>query len=161
MSFPGNSSDLLNVRNAGLDYPGFRSHNVNISGVEDTNNLVDNAGLNYSGERLGPSMDSAPMAAKVRQFLGDAKDKVMGAGSSALGYLKDHPDAVKGGLGALGLAAGGAGLYHLLNKKKKNQQEEELQPKEAAYYEGMLKRAQEYNLTPSEISYLLNVANNR
>ena len=80
-----------------------------------------------------------------------------------LDYINANPDAVKNmGLGAAGAGALGLGAYglHKLMGKKESQPEG-MQAKEAAYYEGVFKRAQEYGLSEQQTLQLLKSATRR
>ena len=102
--------------------------------------------------------NTAAPAAKDMLTSGLAKlqDTASHGAHNVLDYINNHPDDVKNmGIGAAGAGALGLGAYGLNKLRSREDSSEELQPKEAAYYEGMFKRAQEYGLSEQQALQLI------
>ena len=94
----------------------------------------------------------------LEEALAKGKDYVSNAGQSARDFLQsndiDPSTALALGGGALA-GAGGYGLYHYLKNKMKGkesapQASQDMEPKTAAYYDGVFERAAEYGLSVDE-----------
>lgn len=107
-------------------------------------------------EMLGSAMHQGKDA--LSSGLHSLGDTASHGAHSVLDYLNDpaNSGALKNmGMGAAGVGALGLGAYGLNKLMHRKDNSEELQPKEAAYYEGLFKRAQEYGLSEQQTLQLI------